>query len=131
MDMLSTSTPPMTPVWIAKSWFFPRLPIFSSLDLTVSRQLKFNTLVRNINKAIHEVVKDVTENSNIRYKVGMANWDPWPREVVSGQFCNPSLAGRYPNLSQGNLQSFKLDAFVSPLRQRGPAHNENYKEILR
>ena len=97
-----------------QDWSFPKLPVVSGLKLTVSRRSKFNTLVKNINKAIQEVVEDVTENSDLKYTVGVADWDPWPRDGVSGQMCDPSSTGRYPDPSQGDLQFFKPDTFVSP-----------------
>lgn len=95
-----------------QSWAFPKL-FFSPLKLTVDRRTKFNTLVVNINKAIQEVVDDVTKNSNLKYKIGTSNWDPWPREGVTGQYCDPVSSGRYPDAKQPDLQFFKPDTYVS------------------
>lgn len=84
------------------------------MKLTIERRKKFNTLVKNINNAIQEVVDDITQNSNVKYKIGVADWDYWPREGVKGQFCDPSSTGRYPDPEQPDLQFFKLDTQISP-----------------
>lgn len=96
-----------------QSWAFPKL-FFSPLQLTIERRKKFNTLVVNINNAIQEVVDDVAKNGNVKFKIGAADWDPWPREGVSGQYCDPASTGRYPDKNQPDLQFFKPDTFVSP-----------------
>lgn len=96
-----------------QAWAFPKL-FFTPLKLTIDRRQKFNTLVVNINNAIQGVVDDVTKNSNVKYKIATSNWDPWPREGVSGQCCDPASTGRYPDPQQPDLQFFKPDTFVSP-----------------
>jgi hypothetical protein len=98
---------------VSQSWAFPKL-YFSPLKLTIERRKKFNTLVANINSAIKEVVDDVAKNGNVKYKIAAADWDPWPREGVSGQFCDPTSTGRYPDKSQPDLQFFKPDTYVNP-----------------
>jgi hypothetical protein len=52
-------------------------------------------------------------NSNIEYKIGASGWDPWPREGVSGQYCEPASTARYPDPEQPDLQFFKPGIFVS------------------
>ncbi|KAL8808102.1 MAG: hypothetical protein Q9200_004418 [Gallowayella weberi] len=95
-----------------QSWAFPKL-YFSPLSLTIDRRKKFNTLVKNINKAIDEVVDEINKDAKVKYKVATADWDIWPQEGVSGQFCVPQSTGRYPDPEQPDLQFFKPDTFVS------------------
>ncbi|KAL8930236.1 MAG: hypothetical protein Q9208_000853 [Pyrenodesmia sp. 3 TL-2023] len=95
-----------------QGWAFPKL-WFSPLLLTIDRRNKFNTLVRNINQAIDEVVVDINDNGNVKYKIASADWDIWPREGVSGLYCVPESTGRYPDPAQPDLQFFKPDTFVS------------------
>lgn len=96
-----------------QSWAFPQL-FFSPLPLNVDRRKKFNTLVVNINDAIKAVLDDVTKNSNVKYKISAADWDPWTHDGVSGQYCDPASTGHYPDPKQPDLQFFKPNTFVSP-----------------
>lgn len=95
-----------------QAWAFPKLWL-SPLLLTIDRRKKFNTLVVNINKAIDDVVNDINKNSKVRYKIATADWDIWPQQGVSGQYCVPESTGRYPDPQQPDLQFFKPDTFVS------------------
>ncbi|KAL8730078.1 MAG: hypothetical protein Q9166_004277 [cf. Caloplaca sp. 2 TL-2023] len=117
-----------------QSWAFPKL-FFSPLQLTVDRRKKFNKLVVNINEAIDEVVDDINKNPKVKYKIASADWDIWPQEGVSGQYCVPQSTGRYPDPKQPDLQFFKPDTFVSKsfhdeLKKRGPTPEEE-REIRR
>lgn len=96
-----------------QGWAFPKLLWLSPLLLTIDRRKKFNTLVVNINKAIDEVVDDINEHGDVKYKIASADWDIWPREGVSGQYCVPQSTGRYPDPKQPDLQFFKPDTFLS------------------
>lgn len=118
-----------------QSWAFPKL-FFSPLLLTIDRRKSFNTLVVNINKAIDEVVEDLNTDSKVKYKIATADWDVWPQEGVSGQYCVPQSTGRYPDPKQPDLQFFKPDTFVSPdyndeLKKRAtPEEQREAREIV-
>jgi hypothetical protein len=91
--------------WMMPHWW----PFASALPLTTDRRKKFNTLVTGINSAIQSVISDISKDSSIKYKIGFSDWDPWSYEGVSGQMCDPSSSGRYPDSSQPDLQFFKPD----------------------
>jgi hypothetical protein len=55
----------------------------------------------------------MTMNSNIKYKIGASDWDPWPREGVSGQYCEQASIARYPDPEQTDLQFLWLGTSVS------------------
>ncbi|KAL8911338.1 MAG: hypothetical protein Q9171_003465 [Xanthocarpia ochracea] len=55
----------------------------------------------------------MNKNGNVKYKIASADWNVWPREGVSGQYCVPQSTGRYPDPQQPDLQFFKPDTFVS------------------
>lgn len=82
------------------------------LTLTVDRRTTFNKLVVQINDVIQSVVNETAANDNYKWKIGFSNWDPWPREGVAGQMCDPSSTGYYPDDSQPNLQFFKPDTHI-------------------
>ncbi|KAM5444295.1 hypothetical protein MferCBS31731_000812 [Microsporum ferrugineum] len=90
--------------WYLKYWF--KTP----LTLTVERRKKFNVLVENINKAIREVVKDVSDE--VDYNIGFSDWDLWAIEGVDGQMCDPASTGKYPDKNQPDLQFFKGDTHI-------------------
>ena len=94
-----------------EEWAFPKF-WFQPLKLTKDRRTKFNTLVVNINNAIGEVVDDVTKTGNVKFKVLASDWDPWPIEGVSGQYCAPESSGKYPDEKQPDLQFFKPDTNI-------------------
>lgn len=77
----------------------------------MARRKLFNSLVVDINEAIREVVHDVS--NEVDYKIGFSDWDPWPREGVKGQMCDPSSTGRYPDSKQPDLQFFKPDTYIA------------------
>lgn len=118
-----------------QGWAFPKL-WFSPLLLTIDRRKKFNSLVLNINKAIDEAVDDINKNGKVKYKVATADWDVWPREGVSGQYCVPESTGRYPDAKQPDLQFFKPDTHVDvfyhdELKRRGtPEQEKQMRELL-
>lgn len=97
-----------------QNWAFPKL-ILGTLPLTIDRRKKFNTLVININKAISEVVDEITKEKKVKYKIGTAGWDPWPQEGVKGQYCDPSSTGKYADEKQPDLQFFKPNTHVEPV----------------
>ncbi|KAK2760014.1 hypothetical protein FQN54_002750 [Arachnomyces sp. PD_36] len=92
---------------LPKYWFR------TGLKLTSERRQRFNDLVVNINQAIRDVVKDVSDE--VDYTIGFSDWDLWPIEGVKGQMCDPVSTGEYPDLEQPDLQFFKLDTKVVPL----------------
>lgn len=79
----------------------------TALPLTLARRKKFNDLVVQINSAIKDVVEDIASSSNTKFTIGFSNWDPWVYSGVSGQFCDPSSTGEYPDSKQEDLQFFK------------------------
>lgn len=89
---------------------------FILLTLTIDRHKEINTLVANINKAVQEVVDDMTKNPKVKHKIGASDLDPWPRDGVSGQYCGqycgPVSTGRYPDPKQPDLQFFKPHSLV-------------------
>lgn len=82
-------------------------PLGTALPLTLARRKKFNDLVVQINSAIKDVVEDIASSSNTKFTIGFSNWDPWVYSGVSGQFCDPSSTGEYPDSKQEDLQFFK------------------------
>ncbi|POS68608.1 hypothetical protein DHEL01_v212998 [Diaporthe helianthi] len=82
-------------------------PLGTALPLTLARRKRFNDLVVQINSAIKDVVEDIASNSNTKFTIGFSNWDPWVYSGVSGQFCDPSSTGEYPDSKQEDLQFFK------------------------
>ncbi|KAK2841526.1 hypothetical protein FQN49_006175, partial [Arthroderma sp. PD_2] len=90
--------------WLPIYWFS------TPLKLTIDRRKKFNVLVDNINKAIREVIKDVSDE--VDYNIGFSDWDLWAIEGVKGQMCDPKSTGRYPDKDQPDLQFFKFDTHV-------------------
>lgn len=96
-----------------QDWSFPHLIVASGLKLTGERRRRFNELVVNINNAIQKVVDEVYHGKNkVRYKTRIADWDPWPREGVVGQFCDPGSSGVYPDPFQSDLQFFKPNTYT-------------------
>jgi len=91
--------------WLPKYWFK------TALKLTVARRNRFNDLVVKINQAIRDVIADVSDE--VDYKIGFANWDPWPIDGVEGQMCDPASTGFYPDPKQPDLQFFKPDTHVT------------------
>lgn len=89
--------------WLPKYWFR------TALTLTVERRKKFNKLVESINNAIREVIYVLRDEGSIDYTLGFSNWDPWVRDGVKGQMCDPSSSGKYPDKDQPDLQFFKHD----------------------
>ena len=86
--------------------------------LTLARRKKFNNLVVQINDLIKKVAGEVGKDSDIKYKIGFSNWDPWVHEGVDGQFCDPSSTGEYPEPEQKDLQFFKPETDTSESRSR-------------
>lgn len=79
----------------------------TGLPLTLARRETFNNMVIQINSVIKSAVDEIASNSSINYHIGYASWDPWVYTGVSGQFCDPSSSGFYPDSAQPNLQFFK------------------------
>ncbi|KAK3395015.1 SGNH hydrolase-type esterase domain-containing protein [Podospora didyma] len=90
--------------WVAYNWVGLRS---TPLPLTVARRQRFNTLTTALNDLIRDVVHDVADEVN--YKIGFANWDPWPDQGVDGQICSDSSSGAYPDSKQPELIFFKPD----------------------
>lgn len=94
-----------------QDWAFSRwLPTYwfkTGLTLSIERRKKFNNLVVAINKAIRSVIADLEKDGSLGYKIGFSNWDPWVRDGVKGQMCDPSSSGKYPDPDQPDLQFFK------------------------
>ncbi|KAI4250606.1 MAG: hypothetical protein L6R40_000206 [Gallowayella cf. fulva] len=111
-----------------QAWAFPKL-FFSPLKLTSNRRKKFNTLVVNINKAIDEVVDEIDKESKVKYKIATADWDVWPQEGVSGQYCVPQSTGRYPDPKQPDLQFFKPDTYLKK-REDTPEQEREIRELV-
>lgn len=89
------------------------------VPLTVDRRKKFNDLVVEINDAIKSVVQEIQDDDSIKYHIEFSDWDAWPYDGVSGQMCDPSSTGKYPDTSQPDLQFFKPDTSAP-----GPEHDE-------
>ncbi|KXX73816.1 Lipase [Madurella mycetomatis] len=103
-----------------KIWpFYP-----SPFELTKEYREQFNNLVDGINEAIKAVVAEIAADSNIKYKIGFSDWDPWPREV-EGQYCDPKSTGKYPDPEQPNLQFFK------PNTQKGSSRDVHDGDSLK
>ncbi|KAI4591931.1 hypothetical protein KJ359_012062 [Pestalotiopsis sp. 9143b] len=81
--------------------------------LTIDRRNVFNDLVVQINNIIKDVVDEAASNSDYKWKIGFSNWDPWVRDGVNGQMCDPDGSGDYPDPEQPDLQFFKPDTSVS------------------
>lgn len=102
-----------------QSWGWRRI-FFSqwtrtALPLDIARRKRFNDLVIGINNAIKEVISDVQDNGNVKYRLGFANWDKWAYEGVRGQYCDPKGQGYYPDPdNQPDLQFFKPDTHYYP-----------------
>lgn len=79
----------------------------TALTLTTTRREKFNKLVQSINNAIREVIYILRDEGTLTYEIGFSNWDPWVRDGVKGQMCDPSSSGAYPDSDQPDLQFFK------------------------
>ena len=112
-----------------QNWAMPRWFSFSGLALTAARRAKFNALVVGINAAAQSVITDIAGDSNIKYKIGFSDWDPWPYAGVAGQMCDPSSVGHYPDPAQPDLQFFKPNSYVQPyihdeLKRRDPVRYE-------
>lgn len=88
----------------------------SALPLTIDRRQKFNTLVVNMNAAIKSVVEEIQNDTTIKYKIEFSDWDSWNYDGVSGQMCDPSSSGSYPDSSQADLGFFKPDTRVPDSR---------------
>ena len=98
--------------------------------LTIQRRDMFNDLVVQINAIIKSVVDEAAADPNIKFNIGFSNWDIWPSSGVSGQMCDPSSSGAYPDPDQPDLQFFKpitstgelelrsLDPVAEEMRQR-------------
>ncbi|KAM0234100.1 hypothetical protein ACHAP5_010160 [Fusarium lateritium] len=85
-------------------------PFKRSQKLTISRRKRFNSLVEKINKATAEAVTEVSEDNDIKYKVGFADWNPWVKQDrIDGQMCSPSSEGDYPDKKQPNMHFIKPD----------------------
>ena len=92
--------------WEFARWF----PLYwgeIALTLTIERREQFNKLVRSINTAIREVLYTLHDEGSLKYEIGFSNWDPWVRDGVNGQMCDPSSSGKYPDSDQPDLQFFK------------------------
>ncbi|EUC40694.1 hypothetical protein COCMIDRAFT_108112 [Bipolaris oryzae ATCC 44560] len=87
--------------WLPKYWFK------TALTLTTARRERFNKLVLAINNAIRDVIYILRDEESIKYQIGFSNWDPWVRDGVKGQMCDPSSSGAYPDNDQPDLQFFK------------------------
>ncbi|XP_014562015.1 hypothetical protein COCVIDRAFT_11367 [Bipolaris victoriae FI3] len=87
--------------WLPKYWFK------TALTLTTARRERFNKLVLAINNAIRDVIYILRDEESIKYQIGFSNWDPWVRDGVKGQMCDPSSSGKYPDSDQPDLQFFK------------------------
>lgn len=79
-----------------------------SLPLTTARRILFNNLVRDANEKIKDAVEWISNNDNIDYKIGFADWSLYPKKV-HGQFCEKGSSGAYPDPKVPNLQFFKKD----------------------
>ena len=97
--------------------YFPAYWFKTPLKLTIEKRKKFNDLVVAINKAIRSVIADLEKDGSLNYKIGFSNWDPWARDGVKGQMCDPSSSGMYPDRSQTNLQFFKPWTYVNKNEQ--------------
>lgn len=93
-----------------QDWSFPKVLWFNGLKLTVASRKKFNALVTGINTAIQDVVDEMLKNTTIKHKIATADWNPWPKDGVTGQMCEPSATGAYPDPLSPNLQFFKPDS---------------------
>ncbi|KAF7593686.1 hypothetical protein BBP40_011096 [Aspergillus hancockii] len=94
-------------------WAFPHTYVLDALRLTAARRQKFNDLVIAINKAIREVVDEISRDPKVEYRIATADWEPWVREAVFGQFCGPGSTGKYPDKAQPDLQFFKPNTHVN------------------
>jgi hypothetical protein len=100
--------------WAFSRWL-PKYWLKSALKLTTDRRKRFNKLVLAINSAIREVIKAVQDEKSITYEIGFSNWDPWVRDGVKGQMCDPSSSGKYPDSDQPDLQFFKPSTYIQPI----------------
>ncbi|PWY82996.1 SGNH hydrolase [Aspergillus heteromorphus CBS 117.55] len=101
----------------SQDWAFPRLDPISPLALTKEHREKFNTLVVNINKAIKDVVHELSPSTDSYPFIGTADWDAFVREGLHGEFCRPESTGQYPDPSQPNLAFFKPDTTIGGKRE--------------
>ncbi|KKK22529.1 hypothetical protein P175DRAFT_0500860 [Aspergillus ochraceoroseus IBT 24754] len=113
-----------------QNWAFPSFWPAEVLKLTVERRQKFNTLVLNINKAIRQVVDEFRSDRNIKYRIIAADWDPWPRKGVLGQFCVPGTTGEYPDPKQPSLHFFRPDVRRRSYGHDGLKKRDNSSEAL-
>jgi len=81
--------------------------------LTIKRRSVFNDFVVQINAILRTVVEETSKNTKYKWKIGFSNWDPWVRDGVQGQMCDPDGTGNYPDAEQPDLQFFKPDTSVS------------------
>ncbi|KAH6635876.1 SGNH hydrolase-type esterase domain-containing protein [Chaetomium tenue] len=113
-----------------QDWTLFNLLGSDGLKLTIDRRKTFNSLVVKINDLIKGVVDDAKDK--YKYKIGFSNWDLWPRKGVSGQFCDPSSSGAYPDPKQPDLQFFKPDTRTggSELKRRDALYEIHSNETL-
>ena len=97
------------------SWarILPRWWGKTALPLTIAHRKSFNELVVAINDAIKDVVSETAKSGSKNYWIGVADWDKWSYEGVSGQFCDPSSEGYYPDKKQPDLQFFKPNTHIT------------------
>ncbi|KAH7040900.1 SGNH hydrolase-type esterase domain-containing protein [Microdochium trichocladiopsis] len=103
------------------------------IPLDIALRKRLNNLVIGINDATKEVIRDVRDNGNVKYKLKYADWDKWAYQVVRGQYCDPQGDGTYPDAKQPDLHFFKPDTKIPPwqseLRKRAmDAYNETSME---
>lgn len=69
----------------SEDWQIIDLDAGPGVSLSKERRTQFNSLVKDTNKAIKEVVEEVAADANTMTLV-TADWDVWA-PLISGQFC--------------------------------------------
>ncbi|KAJ1338606.1 Alpha-galactosyl-binding fungal lectin [Microdochium nivale] len=96
----------------AKPALLTRHWLASPNPLDVALRKRLNSLVIGINNAIKEVIRDVQQNSNVKYKLGFADWGRRVNGGVREQYCGPNSSDTYLDKSQPDQQFFKSDTTI-------------------
>ncbi|KFZ09525.1 hypothetical protein V502_08691 [Pseudogymnoascus sp. VKM F-4520 (FW-2644)] len=96
----------------SEDWQIIDLDAGAGVSLSKERRTQFNSLVKDTNKAIKEVVEEVASDAKTMTLV-TADWDVWA-PLTGGQFCEPDASPDPDDKSNKDVMFFKLFTGKTP-----------------